>query len=524
MDGEGAATRSHRQFDVKIALMSERLIRWWPLTGLGLLLAVALVVVWGFGEQTGQDRVMSTLVVVVIGLLLALIWLLVLSRLPWRRRLFFCGLVALLGVLLASTLRIRGVNGDLVPILGWRWAGGGGESSAGGGGRLTGPVGDYPQFLGPGRSAKVAGISLARGWSEPPSEVWRRSVGEGWSAFAVSGTVAVTQEQRGGEELVVAYELESGRQLWAHADAARYETTIAGIGPRATPTITDGRVFTHGALGRLNALQLATGERLWTHDLATEFNSSTPDWGRSGSPLAVDDLVVVNVGGGAQASLLAFDAVTGELAWSAGDDALSYSSPTLLTLAGRRQIVVFNRGSVAGHDVESGRVLWSYPWSAEQPNVALPVAIGDDRLLVSSGYGQGAKLLRLVPEGDGLRPELVWESPRLKAKFTNVVVHDGYVYGLDDGVLVCLDPETGERCWKRGRYGHGQVILVDDLLLVQTEGGDVVLVEPSPEAHRELARFTALDGKSWNPPALAGRYLLLRNDAEAVLYELPLAG
>jgi outer membrane protein assembly factor BamB len=451
------------------------------------------------------------------------------SGMPWRRRLVSLGCLAALGLALGSGLRFRGVSGDLVPLFEPRWSGGSAapanRSLAVDGAGPAG-LGDYPQFLGPHRDATLPDAVLDRHWSaRPPREVWRRPIGEGWSAFAVAGGRAVTQEQDGDEELVVAYELATGRVLWRHADRARYDNPVAGVGPRATPTISDGRVFTLGARGRLNALDVGTGTLLWTHDLETELGSPTPEWGRPGSPLVVDGTVVVPVGGEPGHNLVAFDIATGEVAWRAGSDWPSYSSPTLLTLGGRRQIVHLGQGSVSGHAAGTGRVLWSFPWPAAQPNVAVPVSVDGardgERLLVSSGYGVGAKLLRIVPVGDGFEPRLVWESPRLKAKFTNVVVHEGFVYGLDDGVLVCLDPETGERRWKSGRYGHGQVILAGDLLLVQSEHGEIALVEARPDTRRELGRFRAFDGKTWNPPALAGRYLVLRNHRQAALFELP---
>jgi outer membrane protein assembly factor BamB len=332
----------------------------------------------------------------------------------------------------------------------------------------------------------------------------------------------VTQEQRGGDEAVVAYDLRTGAVRWIHTDSERYATVIAGEGPRATPTAAGTRVFTLGATGLLNALDLRTGRRLWQRHVLRENPGPDPQWGRSSSPLVVDGRVVVSVGGAGGRSLVAYDARTGAPVWHGGDDAVGFSSPFVATLAGRRQIVIFNRGSVAGHDPAAGALLWQYPWPPHQPTVTQPVPLDGDRLLVSSGYGIGSKLLRIVAEAQGgLRPDLVWESPRLKAKFTNLVVHGGYVYGLDDGVLVCLDPATGERRWRSGRYGHGQVILADDLLLVQTEDGEVVLVRPDPAGLAELGRFAALDGKTWNPPALAGPLLLIRNDREAATYELP---
>ncbi len=506
-------------------------IRWWPAA---VVLALGLAVqLWLrlAGGRSGQEKFMLGALAGVVTLLLLVLWLLFLSRLRWRVRLLAFGGLVVLGALLAASLEIRGVSGDLVPIFAWKWSRAEVAAAESGapvalGARVLSSPHDYPGFLGGARDATVAGVRLARDWeSRPPRELWRRPVGAGWSAFAIAGELAVTQEQHGREERVVAYDLDTGEPVWSHADAGRYETTIAGPGPRATPTIRDGVVYTMGALGRLNALELATGRLLWSRQVLAEHDTEHPEWGKSSSPLVLDELVVVSVGERQGPSLVAYDRATGEARWAAGGDRASYSSPLVAELDGRRQIVIFNRESVSGHDPGSGVELWRYPWSAQQPNVAMPVPIGGDRLLVSSGYGLGSKLLELSAGDDGgMTAELVWESPRLKAKFTNVVVHDGKVYGLDDGVLVCLDPETGERCWKRGRYGHGQMILAGDLLLVLSEKGELVLVEPTPDEHRELASFQVLDGKSWNPPALAGSRLLVRNDSEAAAYELPLAG
>jgi outer membrane protein assembly factor BamB len=155
--------------------------------------------------------------------------------------------------------------------------------------------------------------------------------------------------------------------------------------------------------------------------------------------------------------------------------------------------------------------------------VSQPLPLPGDRVFVSTGYGIGCKLLQINQQGKAWNASLVWETPRLKAKFTNVVYHDGFIYGLDDGILVCLDPHTGKRRWKKGRYGHGQILLVGDLLLVQTEEGEILLLSITPEKPQELGRFSALEGKTWNNMALAGPYLLVRNDHQAACYELPLA-
>ncbi|MCB1036705.1 MAG: PQQ-like beta-propeller repeat protein [Acidobacteria bacterium] len=502
-------------------------LRLWP-AYLVLLAGAGLQVwCWWKDEPTRQHRVMNSLSFGVLTLAALLLWLLLFSRLSARLRWRLLGGLALLAVLGFSLVEIRGVSGDLVPILAWRFQGELDEAPVASpdGPRAVATAGDFPQFLGPRLDARLPGVFLHRDWqSHPPREVWRRAVGAGWSGFAVAGDLALTQEQRGEEEMVVAYALATGDPVWSHGDRARYDATIGGVGPRATPTVAGGRVFTVGSTGLLNALDLATGRQLWGHDLVAELGAEIPSWGKSSSPLVLENRVFVPVGGSGK-SLVAFDAADGRELWRGGDDGASYSSPLVAELAGRRQIVLFTAASVTGQDPESGRVLWRHPWSAGQPNVAQPIVLGPDRLLVSSGYGIGASLLELSSgEGEGLVARELWHSPRLKLKFSQAVEHDGRLFGLDDGVFTCLDPSSGERCFKRGRYGHGQLLLVGDLLLVQTEAGELLLVEPDAAEARELGRIDTLSGHAWNTLAFSPPYLLLRNHQEAVCYELALAG
>lgn len=497
-------------------------IRWWPVGWIAGLTALVLVLIQLRMPESAQRRVLASIATAAISGLLLLLWLLLFSRAPWKVRLGGLAAVLVGAIAFTQIFEYGGVTGDLMPVFRARWS----KARTVPAGAKTGDelaAASYSQFLGSDRNGVVSGVELARNWeASPPKLLWRQPIGEGWSGFAVKGGLAVTLEQQGPEEWVSAYELSTGKKAWSHAHVSRHETPIGGIGPRSVPTLDGGRAYAMGATGHLSALDLATGRLLWEHDVVEEHHGKVPEWGKSCSPLVVDGKVIVSAGGANGHSLVAYDAATGALAWHAGDDRSGFSSPLLAELAGTRQIVIFNGSSVVAHHPEDGRVLWQFPWSPGQPNVSQPLPLPGDRLFVSSGYGIGGKMLKIVPAEDGkLDVQVLWESPRLKAKFSNTVPFGGELYGLDDGVLVCLDPETGERCWKAGRYGHGQLLLVGDLLLAQTEGGEVILIEPNPEELRELGRFTAVDGKAWNPPALAGNLLLVRNDREATAWELP---
>ena len=437
--------------------------------------------------------------------------------------------------------RVEGFSGDMIPTLVRR-----GTPVIGA--DLSAPVAttraadlstttenDYPQFLGKNRVPVVDNIRLATDWNTtPPKLLWRQPIGAGWSGFAVVGDYAVTQEQRGdaetGVQLVVCYELRTGEVVWSHADPGFFAATPGGLGPRATPTITGGRVYTMGPLGKLNCLDGATGEAIWSHDTLEENGAENIAWGKAGSPLVTDDLVIVSVGGPDGRSLIAYDRETGDEVWSAGSDQSAYASPVLATLSGVPQVLIVDQDYLVAHRLADGEELWRSPWpgnSNGNASCSQPVVLPGDRVFISKGYRIGSSLLEIRKDDAGQFEAVpLWDPPvraHMKTKFTNVVIRDGYVYGLDEGILECIELETGERQWKRGRYGHGQIILVGDVILVSTETGEVVLVEASPDAHRELTRFQAIEGKTWNNPALAGRFLLVRNHKEAACYELPLA-
>lgn len=370
-------------------------------------------------------------------------------------------------------------------------------------------------------------VRLARDWkAHPPREIWRKPVGAGWSSFAVVGDYAVTQEQRGPDECVVCYRVADGAEVWVHTDAARFDQTMGGPGPRATPTVAGGRVYSVGATGILNCLDGATGRAVWSLNILEDNQADNISHGVCASPLVIDDKVIVCPTGADGTSLVAYHRDTKARLWRAGKHQASYGSPLLTELAGTQQILLYTSEGVAAHDPADGRLLWDFPWTNNQRvNCSQPVphAGAPDQVFLSTDYDKGCAPLAVERLADGRWTcHQKWRSNRMQTRFTTAVVHDGYAYGLDGGILACIDLATGKKYRKFGRYEYGQVLLAGDLLLVQAEKGDVVLVEPSPQECRELGRVHALSSKTWNNPALAGKYLLARNDREAVCYELTL--
>lgn len=380
---------------------------------------------------------------------------------------------------------------------------------------------DWPGFRGANRDG-IAAVSPGQfDWTKKPAEVWRHPVGRGWSSFAVVDGRAFTQEQRDELECVVCYDLESGQQLWVHEDSERFDEPLGGPGPRATPTIHDSRVYSLGATGLLNCLDATNGELLWQKNILREVNASNIEWAMAGSPLIVGELVIVTPGGNRENSVVAYDRTNGEPIWSAGSDKASYAAPTVRTLLGEKQVIVFDGEGVKGYQPDSGTRLWNVPWTnGPKVNAAEPIPVSDSLLFIGSGYGQGSGLVRLSRDGVIWKTKTLWTSRRFKLKFNAAVQQGEFAFGLDEGILACLNMRTGEQAWKRGRYGYGQLLLAGDALVVQVEGGDVAFVEATADRFNELLRFPALDGKSWNHPVIQGDRLLVRNGEEAVCFRL----
>jgi outer membrane protein assembly factor BamB len=352
--------------------------------------------------------------------------------------------------------------------------------------------------------------------------LWRQPAGAGYASFVVAGGRAFTIEQRGYDEVAAAYDIQTGRELWTNAWRALFQESMGGPGPRATPTWHDGRVYVLGATGEFRALDAATGRTLWRTDILADTGADNLQWGMAAAPLVVDNTVVVLPGGDNGQSVVAYDRGSGTRVWAALDDPASYSSPMLVTLAGVRQILTFTATRLVGLSPENGRLLWEFPWETQNGvNASQPLIAGPDRVFISSGYGADAAMLHLAAGAGGqLTVRELWRTNRLNNVFTSSVLHDGFIYGLDESILTCLDASTGELKWKGGRYGYGQVMLASGHLIVLTEEGELALVRADPNAHQEITRFPAIGGKTWNHPAMSDGILLIRNIEEMAAFDL----
>jgi len=379
----------------------------------------------------------------------------------------------------------------------------------------------WTNFRGPRRDGKYEETNISTNWpANGLPVVWKQPVGVGHASFVVADGKAYTIEQRRNQEVVAAYDMNNGHELWTQKWSAEYADET-GDGPRATPTWDAGRIYALGATGELRCLDANSGAVIWGKNILSDNQAKNLPWAMAASPLIVDDKVIVLPGGTSGKSVVAYNKNNGAPVWRVLNDTQAYVSPMLVELAGRRQIVVVSASRVVGLTPENGALLWEYPWGTDMGiNVSQPIMVDRNRFFISSGYGKGAALVEVKGSGNSFTASTVWENNNMKNKFNSSVLYNGYVYGLDEGILVCLDVNTGERKWKDGRYGYGQIILAGSHLIVTSDKGDVALVKATPNAYTEVARFTAVQGKTWNYPALAGGRLLVRNSTEMAAYDI----
>jgi outer membrane protein assembly factor BamB len=470
------------------------------------------------------------------------LWLLVAGGMSWPVRAVGLGLVLLLSFGLCDLLRIEGSDGSIDFEVDWRWSptksernlaerDSRGEAEAT---EVVAGPGDWLGFRGERRDGVASGVKLLEtNWSEkPPKRLWKFRAGPGWSSFAVVGGRIYTQEQLGKEEAITCYEADTGKIVWTHKVGDEFWELMGGAGPRATPTFHDGRIYALGTKGKLNCLDPATGKSLWNEpaDLVKDSGGKVPEWGFSSSPCVVKGVVSVYAGGPDGKAVLGYDARTGKLKWAGGNGGHGYASTQLVELAGVPVLLVASNEGLLGVAPDTGKEVLNYSWpmKAGPARCVQSPAISDNEVLLGTGFGQGTRRVKFTVSGDELKGEEVWTTNRLSPYYTDFVVHEGHIYGFDNGFLTCLSLEDGSTKWrKRGfsagaAFGHGQLVLLPEqgLLLVQAEkSGHVGLVDAKPE-YRDKGSFKAIAGKTWNHPVIAHGRLFLRNSDWMVCYEV----
>jgi outer membrane protein assembly factor BamB len=515
----------------------------WPDRVMGVAGCVLLgLAAWFFSDPTVS---LFGLVIYALPRVLTVwvVWLVLTPFLAWPTRRAGLLVVLMLTWVYFSLIRLDGVDGNFSATLAYRWsrtaeekfladlAGGKLKSKpsddATTGATLTLQPGDWPGFRGPNRDGHLTGVRIATDWKQhPPREVWRHRIGPGWSSFAVVGTHLYTQEQRGDDEVVVCYDTGTGGERWVHRDSTRFKELVSGAGPRATPTFHEGKLYTLGANGRLNCLDAATGHAVWSRDIVADSGAKVPTWGFASSPLVIQGVVAVFAGGPEGKSVLGYNASSGEPAWSAGEGEHTYCSLHPARLGGVEQLIIATEQGLTAFEPTHGKVLWTYSKPMQQggARVVQPTLVDAANVLIGGGFGIGTQRVHVVPQGDGWEAKEEWTTDRISPYFNDLVLHQEHLYGFHNSLFTCIRLNDKKEKWRVRGYDNGQVLLLadQDLLLVLSEKGDVALVKASPNRHQELARFKAIEGKTWNHPVIAHGKLFVRNSEEAACFQLEL--
>lgn len=413
-----------------------------------------------------------------------------------------CGAMRQLGLELNAAAGLR-----LASVLGLGWAVGGAVLGAGV---------DWYRWRGP----DCNGLSRESGWltnwpADGPRMLWKAVVGQGYSSVSVSqgrlytmGVLGGDGKLRGGRETVWCLDAQTGAVLWQHSYPYDFEPKYYDGGSSATPTVDGNRVFTLGQNGTVNCLDALSGELIWTRQLARELGCKVPTWGFASSPLVQGDLLIVNVGSAGTA----LDKATGKVVWSSGTEPAGYSSAVPYRHGGQAAVALCVHRAAVGVAVQTGRLLWSFPWKTEwDVNAADPI-VTNDLVFISSGYQRGAALLRL----DGAQPSLVWENKAMRNHVNSSVLTDGFLYGPDDDVdrtplLRCVELATGTVRWTFKDVPCSALMAADGKLIAQGTRGEVFIVEARPDACRVLAKAKPLEGRCWTTPVLSQGRLYCRN-------------
>ena len=502
-------------------------------------IVVTIVAVWFLSDHTmhgpGVILIGAPLGMAAFGLVTVF-----LGRTLSSKRTMIAFLAATAGFSVVTLLRNDGMWGDGQLGLNWRWSESPEEvmlaervkNSAETASRFSADemsqwIADpqWPQFRGPDGDSVQSGAVFDSKWdTTPPKLEWKISIGPGWSSFVVAGNLLFTQQQLGEMETVVCYAADTGEEVWTYKIKERFFDPLGGPGPRATPTLANGMLFAQSAMGELHRLDPMNGTLVWSKDIKSVADRLPPTWGFSSSPLVVGDQVIVHAGGENESGVLAFNVESGDLAWKAKAGGHSYSSPCLGNINGKECVLMLSDYGLNVIDPLTGAQLLDYQWKHSGYRATQPQVIGDASILLPTQELGTRKIeLSTNPDSDSMKATEIWTSRHLKPDFNDFVIFENHAYGFDGRFFACINLKTGKRAWRGGRYGKGQVLLLQDsaMLLVVSESGDIILLEATPDSRNELCHFKALEGRTWNHPVVIGDRLYIRNSQEAACYVLP---
>lgn len=412
----------------------------------------------------------------------------------------------------------------------------------------------WPGWRGPDSTGVIQFSELPESWPEDAIEpAWQQPLGAGWSSpIVAAGRVFIT-DREGSDERLTSYDAATGRLLWQVTNEVDFEPHAVGRrhgnGPKATPA-TDGRyVYSLGIAGFLQCVDVASGERRWHRLLPAEFSQqvplpggrayvngtehvvvptgdgqggTVPLFGYTGSPTLSDGKVILSVGGNLGATVMAFDALTGEVAWKSLNEAVSYSSPVVAEIAGRRQVVIMTGPRVVGLDVESGRLLWSHPFQIQyNESISTPAVSERYGLVMITGDSRPLTALRIAANDGVFEKEVAWQNFDLSSYLSSMVVVDDHVYGMaDDGQFACVSLSDGATLWQGGNHGYycSPVVAANRILGLNEKGGLLVLVRTA-EGYREIGASQLTQGDTWTMPAVAGKRIYVRSAEGLACYK-----
>lgn len=379
--------------------------------------------------------------------------------------------------------------------------------------------GDWPQWRGANRDGISKETGLLKQWpADGPPLAWKATgAGGGYSSFAVANNRLYTMGLRGTKEFVVAFDVATGKEVWATAHGGAFRND-RGDGPRGTPTVDGDRIYALGGNGDLSALDTKTGKVVWTMNVLEKFGGTNITWGISESPLVVGDKVLVNPGGPG-ASIVALNKKDGSVVWKSQSDRAGYSSAVPVQIGNTTQVIFFTHKRAVGLDLKDGKLLWEYGKAANNvANAATPIVRGN-RVFISSDYGTGAGLVEI--KADGVAQEIYFTKDMRNHHSSSVLIGD-YLYGFSGGILTAMKFDTGEVAWKDRSVGKGSIVFADGHIYAISENGVVGLVEATPTAYKEKGRFHIQQDSlpTWTHPVVAGGKLYIRDQDTIYAYDV----